>query len=66
MCADGILRRCVLEHGKSMILEEVHNGIAGGNYVGRETAKNILCTWIWWPTLQKYVKEYYKSCDVFQ
>jgi hypothetical protein len=64
--ADGILRRCVLEHERSMILEEAHDGIVGGHYAGRETAQNILCTGIWWPTLHKDVKEYCQSCDVCQ
>jgi hypothetical protein len=27
---DGILRHCVLEHERSMILEEAHDGIVGG------------------------------------
>jgi hypothetical protein len=63
---NGILRRCVLEHEKPMILEEVHDGIAGGDYAGRETAKNILCEWIWWTKLQKDDKEYGHSCDVCQ
>ena len=34
--ANGILRRCVLEHERPMILEEVHDGIVGGHYAGRE------------------------------
>jgi hypothetical protein len=64
--ADGILRRCVLEHERPMILEEAHDGIAGGHYAGRETAQNILCAGIWWPTLHKDAKEYCQSCDVCQ
>jgi hypothetical protein len=31
---DGILRRCVLEHERSIILEEAHDGIVAGHYVG--------------------------------
>jgi hypothetical protein len=41
--ADGILRCCVLEHERPMILEEAHDGIAGGHYAGRETTQNIFC-----------------------
>jgi hypothetical protein len=62
--ADGILRHCVLEHERPMILEEAHDGITGGNYAGRETTQNILCTVIWWHTLHKYAKEYCQSYDV--
>jgi hypothetical protein len=36
--ADGILRCCVLDHERPMILEEEHDRIARGFYVGRETA----------------------------
>jgi hypothetical protein len=32
---DGILRRCVLEHERPMILSEAHEGIVGGHYVGK-------------------------------
>jgi hypothetical protein len=63
---DGILRCCVLEHERPMILEEAHDGIPGGHYAGRETAQKIFCMGIWWPTLHKYVKEYCQSCDVCQ
>jgi hypothetical protein len=41
--ADGILRRCVLEHETSVILEEAHDGIVGGHYAGKATTQNILC-----------------------
>jgi hypothetical protein len=40
--ADGILRRCVLEHERPMILSEVHEGIAGGHYAGKEKHR-IFC-----------------------
>jgi hypothetical protein len=43
MGADGILRRCVLEHKRSVILEEAHDGIVGGHYAGRAMTQNILC-----------------------
>jgi hypothetical protein len=39
--ADGILRRCVLEHERPMILTEAHEGIAGGHYTGKETAQKF-------------------------
>jgi hypothetical protein len=39
--ADGILRRCVLEHERPMILTEAHKGIAGGHYAGKETVQRF-------------------------
>jgi len=61
--ADGILMHCVLEHERSMILEEAHDGIVGGHYVGKATIHKILHAR---PTLHKDAKEYCQSCDVCQ
>jgi hypothetical protein len=38
MGLDKILRRCVMEIERPVILTEAHEGIAGGNYVGKVTA----------------------------
>ena len=38
MGPDEILRRCVLEHEKPLILAEEHSGAAGGHYAGKATA----------------------------
>jgi hypothetical protein len=35
--AYGILRRCVLEHERTTILEEAHTDIVGGHYTGKAT-----------------------------
>jgi hypothetical protein len=61
---DKILIQCVLEHERLMILEEAHDEITGGHYAGRESAQNIFCSGIWWPTFHKDAKEYCQSCDV--
>jgi hypothetical protein len=63
---DGILRCCVLEHERSIILDEAHDGIVGGHYTRMEMTHNILCTRILWPTLHKDAKEYCQSYDVCQ
>jgi hypothetical protein len=39
---DEILRRCVMETERSMILAESHEGIVGGHYAGKETAQKVL------------------------
>jgi hypothetical protein len=62
----GILRQCVLEHERFMILEEARDGIVGGHYLGKSMTQNILCAGLWWPTLHKHAKEYCQSCDVCQ
>jgi hypothetical protein len=56
--ADGILRRCVLEYERSIILEEAHDGITRGHYVSKAMAHKILQAGLWCPTLHKDVKEY--------
>jgi hypothetical protein len=63
---DGILIRCVLEHEIPMILLEVHEGIAGGNYAGKAIVQKILCVGLWWPTLHMDAKKYLHPCDVCQ
>jgi len=53
----------VLEHERSMILVEAHEGMAGGHYAGTEIVRKIR---LWWPTLHKDAKEYCQTCDVCQ
>jgi hypothetical protein len=38
MGPDEILRRCVMEAERPLILTEAHEGIAGGHYARKETA----------------------------
>jgi hypothetical protein len=64
--AENILKRCVMENERYIILAEEHEGIVGGNYAGKDTAHKILCIGLWWPTVQKDAKEYCKNCDVCQ
>jgi hypothetical protein len=66
MGPDEILRRCVMEAERPLILAEAHEGITGGHYAGKETMQKVLRAGLWWPTLHKDAKEYYKACDVCQ
>jgi hypothetical protein len=61
-----IQRRCVMEAELPMILEEAHEGITGGHYVGKATAQKVLQASLWWPTLHRDAKEYAKACDACQ
>jgi hypothetical protein len=63
---DEILRRCVIDSERPLILAEAHEGITIGNYAGKATTKKVLRAGLWWPTLHKDAKEYYRSCDVCQ
>jgi hypothetical protein len=66
MGTDKILRRCVLEHEKPRILVEAHEGIVGGNYARNDTVQKVLCVVLWWPTIHRDAKDYFRRCDICQ
>jgi hypothetical protein len=66
MGADNILRICVLEHEGPRILAKSHEGIAIGNYAGKDTTQKVLCIGLWWSNLNRDLKDYFHKCDVFQ
>ena len=66
MGPDEILRRCVLEHEKPLILAEAHSGEVGGHYAGKATAQNLLTAGLWWPTIHKDAREYCHNCYICQ
>ena len=63
MGPDEILRRCILEQEKPLILAEAHSGAARDHYAGKDTAQKILTAGLWWPTIHKDAREYFHSCD---
>jgi hypothetical protein len=42
MGPNEILRRCFMEEEIPLIHAEAHEGIAGGNYAGKETSQKVL------------------------
>jgi hypothetical protein len=66
MGPDEILRRCVMEVERPLILVEAHEGVVGGHYAGKEIAQIVLRAGLWWLTLHKDSKDYYRACDVCQ
>ena len=66
MGLDEILRICVLEHEKPLILVEAHSGAEGGHYAEKDTTQKILTVGLWWPTIHKDAREYCHSCDIYQ
>jgi hypothetical protein len=66
MGPDEISKRCIMEAKIPLILVEAHEDIAGGHYAGKATAQKVLQAGLWWHTLHKDAKEYYKACDVYQ
>jgi hypothetical protein len=57
MGAYNILRRFVLKHESPRILAEAHEGITGGNYVGKYTMQKVLHARLWWPTIHRDAKD---------
>ena len=66
LSANEILCRYVLEHEKTTILIEAHDGVAGGHYAGRAMTQNILRAGLWWSTLHQDSYTYFRSCDTCQ
>jgi hypothetical protein len=61
-----ILRRCLMEAERPLILIEAHEGITGGHYVGKATVQKVLRASLWWPTLHRDAKDYSRACNVCQ
>jgi hypothetical protein len=59
MGRNSILRMCVLEHERPIILAEAHDNIGGGYYAGKPTVQKVLPKGLWWSTHHKYSKEYF-------
>jgi hypothetical protein len=66
MGPDKILRRCAMEVERPLILAKSHEGIAGRHYVGKTTMQKVLKGCLWWPTLHRDAKDYYRAYDVCQ
>jgi len=66
MGPDELLCIYVPEHERHSILVEVHGGVTGGHYAGKETTQKILRAGLWWPTMHKDPKDYCSACDAFQ
>lgn len=55
---DGSLRLRVPESKYLEVLHHAHAGIAGGHFSGITTAKTILWSSLWWPTLHQDALEF--------
>ena len=64
--SDGIWRRAIRHFEKKAILQEAHQGIAGGHYAGESTARKVWQSGLWWPTTKKDAHEFCRQCDLCQ
>ena len=63
---DDILRRCVADHDVIAVLEQAHCGNGSGHFNHEITARKVLQSGLWWPTLFKDTYEYVRRCDECQ
>ncbi|MCO5595618.1 hypothetical protein L7F22_049663 [Adiantum nelumboides] len=63
---DDILRRCAREDEYLYILQEAHMGVARGHFSGELTARKVLQSGYWWPTLFKDASVFAKGYDECQ
>ncbi|MCO5600642.1 hypothetical protein L7F22_054757 [Adiantum nelumboides] len=63
---DGVLRRCVQEEERIELLEEAHEGDAGGHMSGEVTTRKLLQAGYWWNSMFKDAQEWVKECDACQ
>lgn len=59
---DSVLLRCLEKSEAKKLLQELHDGLEGGNYGGDATAHKILHAIYYWPTLFKDAHIYVRRC----
>eukprot|EP00253_Pinus_taeda_P033141 PITA_33141 len=57
---------CLEKNEAEKVLQELHDGPAGGHYAGDATAHKILRAGYYWPTLFKDSNSYVRKCQICQ
>jgi hypothetical protein len=63
---DSILLRCLEKTEAQKVLQELHDGPAGGHFGGDTTAHKIIHAGYYWPTLFKDAHDYVRKCKICQ
>ena len=63
---DYVLLICLEKSEAEKVLQELHDGPAGGHYIGYATAHKILLVGYYWSTLFKHSHNYVRKCQVYQ
>ncbi|GJU79217.1 reverse transcriptase domain-containing protein [Tanacetum coccineum] len=66
ICADQVIRRCVLGQEAFDILKACHSGPTGGHYGANYTAKKVFDSGFYWPTIYKDAHDFVTRCDICQ
>ncbi|GKD34282.1 reverse transcriptase domain-containing protein, partial [Tanacetum coccineum] len=62
-CSDGMIRRCVSEPETQTILDQCHHGPTGGHYGPNVTAKKVIDSGFYWPTIIKEAHTLVQLCE---
>ncbi|GJX08195.1 reverse transcriptase domain-containing protein [Tanacetum coccineum] len=63
VCLDGMIRCCVVGPETRTILDQCHNGPTGGHYGPNTTAKKVLNSGFYWPTIIKEAHTLVRHCE---
>ncbi|GJX57201.1 reverse transcriptase domain-containing protein [Tanacetum coccineum] len=66
VCSDRMIRRCVSGPETRTILDQCHHGPTGGHYGPNVTAKKVLDSGFYWPTIIKEAHTLVKLCEACQ
>ncbi|KAK2402969.1 hypothetical protein QL285_052449 [Trifolium repens] len=66
ICADQVIRRCVSDHEFQSILNFCHTLACGGHFGPTRTARKVLDSGLYWPTLFHDAYVYCKNCEQCQ
>ncbi|GJU70079.1 reverse transcriptase domain-containing protein [Tanacetum coccineum] len=66
VCSDGVIRRCVSGSETRTILDQCHHGPTSGHYGPNVTAKKVLDSGFYWPTIIKEAHTLIQLCKACQ
>jgi hypothetical protein len=66
VCADGLLRRCILAFKTWKILERCHSSPYGSHYGAFHTNANVWQSGFYWPTMYDGTKSFVRCCSQCQ
>ncbi|GJX29168.1 DNA-directed DNA polymerase [Tanacetum coccineum] len=66
VCSDGMIRHCISGPETQTILDQCHHGPTGGHYGPNITAKKVLDSGFYWPTIIKEAHTQVRLCEACQ
>ncbi|GJR59562.1 reverse transcriptase domain-containing protein [Tanacetum coccineum] len=66
VCSDGMIKRCISGPETRTILDQCHYGPTGGHYGPNVTAKKVLDSGFYWPTIIKEAHTLVRLCEACQ